>query len=60
MPARLPPIYLKSLVDWAVALRARELWRMGRPPKEIAWALGIHERTLERIADRLAGTPPLL
>jgi hypothetical protein len=51
-----PPVSLKSLVDWAVGLRARELWQRGRSPKEIAWALGIHERTLERIADRLAET----
>lgn len=50
-----PPVCLKSLVDWAVGLRARELWQRGHSPKEIAWALGIHERTLERIADRLAG-----
>ena len=53
-----PPVCLKSLMDWAVGLRARELGLLGRSPKEIAKALRIQERTLKRITDRLAGTSP--
>lgn len=51
------PISLKALVDWALALRAMELHQAGLPPNETAKALGIHRRTLDRIADRLAGFP---
>ena len=49
------PIRLKELVDWALALRSRELCQAGLDSREIARILGIHPRTLDRIAGRLVG-----
>ncbi|NNM05018.1 MAG: hypothetical protein HKO65_07925 [Gemmatimonadetes bacterium] len=49
------PISLKALVNWALALRARELSQSGLASLEAAKALGIHKRTLERTVGRLAG-----
>lgn len=49
------PACLKTLVDWCLLLRARELHRRGLSPVETARTLGVHERTLDRIANRSAG-----
>jgi hypothetical protein len=44
---------LKDLLDWCLLLRARECHRRGLSPHEVAKVLGIHARTLNRIASRL-------
>ena len=46
---------LKALMDWALALRARELHQAGLPPHGTAKVLRIHQRTLERIVGRSVG-----
>ncbi|MBT8395858.1 MAG: hypothetical protein KJN92_02780 [Gemmatimonadetes bacterium] len=50
-----PPLPLKALVDWALLLGARDLSEAGIGPRRIAKELGIHKRTLDRIAGRLVG-----
>jgi hypothetical protein len=49
------PIGLKELLDWALLLRAWELHRLSMFPHEIARVLGVNDRTLGRLANRLAG-----
>lgn len=49
-----PPVSLKTLLAWAVALRARELSRSGVNMHDTARTLRVDHRTLERTVRRLA------
>ncbi len=53
-----PPFSLKVLVDWGLLLWAADRLEEGLRVDQIARALGIHKRTLDRIAGRLAGLSP--
>ncbi len=47
----------KEVVDWGVLGRAGTERETGLPWRNVAYRLGVHERTLGRIADRLLGEP---
>lgn len=49
------PIALKESVDWVLLLRALIVGKGTRGPVETALLLGVHERRLDRVCQRLTG-----
>lgn len=47
------PMSVKTLIDWSLLLRSREMLRLAMGQVEIAFRLGLDERTVRRLPQRL-------